>query len=385
MASITVSSRNSHSFCSFSPAATSSSTLEAMTAQKVALAFSHINAFRSWGAKHYTMKSCANAVGPLPQPKAANVPCNTLVLRPQLPGQSKYAFKPFSSPHKRNAFVRAVAAVPPASDGARQERAKAHAGFEKRSKGSSGPKSEPAPGIENVADPDKQVKTCNVCEYSKPLVDFEKTVTSADERAEACRACVAALKAWRPGSKMYQSWVLKLTPEEAWERAKICTKCRLVKELCDFGWDANLKDRILPHCRSCISRKNGARPARAPVDIPQQCSKCNEVKPASEYHLDRKSSTGLDRLCKRCKSERQSENRRNRFAILKESKQMIPRHKKLCTTCGQTQSVSEFYKTPMHIDGLGNQCRTCIHAYQKAYKKRRSQSKYTGDDGSPSK
>jgi hypothetical protein len=300
------------------------------------------------------MQSCAaNAVGPLPQPKAANVPCNTLVLRLQLPGQSKSAFKALSS----RSFVRAIAAEPPASDGARQERAKAHAGFEKRSKGISGPKSEPAPDVGNVADPDKQVKTCSVCAYSKPLVDFEKTITFADERAEACRACVAALKAGRPGSKMYQSWVLRLTPEEAWERAKICTKCSLVKELRDFGWDANLKNGILPHCRSCISRKNGARPARAPVDTPQQCSKCNKVKPASEYHLDRKCSTGLDRLCKRCKSERQSENRKNRFAGLKESKH-IPRHKKVCTGCGQAQSVSEFYKTPMHIDGLGNWCRT---------------------------
>jgi hypothetical protein len=222
----------------------------------VALGFSHIDAFRSWGAKHYTMKSCANAVGPLPQPKAANVPSKTLVLRLQLPGQSKYAFKPLDSPHKRDAFVRAIAAGPPASDGARQLWAKAHTGFEKRSNGINGPKHEPALGVGNGADPDKQVKTCNICKYSKPLVDFEKTITSEDERTEACRACMAVLKAMRPGSRILPSWHLKLTPEEAWERAKICTKCGLVKELRDFGWGTGCKDGILPHCRSCISRKN---------------------------------------------------------------------------------------------------------------------------------
>jgi hypothetical protein len=140
-----------------------------MKAQNVALASSRINVFRSWGAKHYTMKSCANAVGPLPQPKAANVPFINLVPRPQLPGQSKYAFKTLISPHKRDAFVRAVAVGPSASDGARQERAKAHAGFEKRSNGISGPKIEPAPGVANGADPDKQVKTCNISRYSKPF------------------------------------------------------------------------------------------------------------------------------------------------------------------------------------------------------------------------
>jgi hypothetical protein len=143
MAPITVSSIEFHSFsrkitCPFFPATLY---LQAVKAQKVALAFSHIKALRSWGAKHYTMKSCANAVGPLPQPKSAYVLSRTLVLQPQLAGQSKYAFKPLSSPLKRFAFVRVIAAGP-ASDGARQERAKAHAGWEKRSKGISGPKSE---------------------------------------------------------------------------------------------------------------------------------------------------------------------------------------------------------------------------------------------------
>jgi hypothetical protein len=137
------------------------------------------------------------------------------------------------------------------------------------------------------------------------LVDFEKAISSEDERTEACRACMAVLKAMRPESGFFPSWHLKLTPEQAWDRAKSCTKCGLVKELRDFARRANLKDGISSQCRSCCSKKYGARPVRALVDTPQQCSKCNEVKPATEYYISKRSLTGLDNTCKPCKLEYQ--------------------------------------------------------------------------------
>jgi hypothetical protein len=204
-------------------------------------------------------------------------------------------------------------------------------------------------------------------------VDFEKTVTSADERTEACRACLAALKAMRPGS-ILPSWHLKLTPEEAWERAKSCTKCGLVKELRDFARGAGCKDGIRSRCRSCSSRDSVAQSAKVPVDTPQQCSKCNELKPATEYYISKKSPTGLDNICKPCKLE----NQRVCYLSLKASKK-VPRHEKVCRVCGQTRSVSEFYKDMRSNDGLGYLCKACACAHDK----RRRRSTYMADDASP--
>jgi hypothetical protein len=340
-------------------------------AQKVAPASSHIDAIRSWGTKQYTIKSCGIAEGQLPHPEAVYLPSKGLVLRPQFPRHLKYAFKPSN---KRNAFVRAIAAGPLSSDGARQEMAEALARLEKRSEGTSVRESEPTVGIGSAAGSDKQVKSCNICKYSKPLVDFEKTLTSADERTEACRACMAVLRARRPGSRIFPSWHLKLTPEEAWERAKSCTKCGLVKELRDFARDATCKDEISNRCRSCDSRSNGARPARMPVDRPQQCIKCNEVKPATEYHINKKSPTGLQNTCKPCFLE----NRRVRNVSVKASKK-VPRHEKVCTACGQTKSVSEFNKRRTSSDGFGFRCKSCMSAYYK----QSPRSKYMVDDASP--
>jgi hypothetical protein len=164
MAPSTLSPRLSHPFdsCPYSPAI-SASNLQAVKAESVARAFGHINASRSWGTKHYTrLKSCAIDVVPLPKPKAAYLPSKPLVLRPQLSGHLKCALKTFSSAHKHNLFVRASVEGPPASDEARQERAKAHAGIEKRLKGISGLKIEPAPGVENAANPDKQRRATSV-------------------------------------------------------------------------------------------------------------------------------------------------------------------------------------------------------------------------------
>jgi hypothetical protein len=311
------------------------------------------------------MKSCAISVRQLPHLKVVYPPRKGLVLRPQFPGHLKYALKPS---HKRNAFVRAIAAGPLSSDGARQERAEALACMEKGSEGTGVCESEPTPGVGSVAKLDKQVKQCIMCEYSKPLEDFEKTVSSKDKRTEACRACMAVLRARRPGSKIFPSWHLKLTPEEAWERAKSCTKCGLVKELRDFGMDAKYKDGIRRRCRSCASRDTGAQAAKVPVDTPQQCIKCNEVKSATEYYPSRTSPTGLKRMCKACVVEKQRVDREK----LKASKP-IPRHKKLCTACGQTQIASKFPNCRTSIDGLGTHCRSCVSAYQKGRQSKNSE------------
>jgi hypothetical protein len=358
--------------CPYS-SATPSAKLQAVNAQEVAPALSHIDAFRSWGTKHYTMKGCPITVGQLIHPKVGYPPSKGLVLRPgpQFPGHSKYAFKPS---HKRNAFVRAIAAGPLSSDGARQERAEALARMEKRSEGTGACESEPTLGVGSVARSDKQVKQCSICEYSKPLEDFVKTVSSKDERTEACRACMAVLRAMRPGSRIFPLWHLKLTPKEAWERAKSCKNCGLVKELRDFARDAKCKDEIGHHCRSCVSRNSGAQPTRVPLDTPQQCSRCNEVKPASEYHINKKRPTGLHSMCKPCKSEYQ----RVRSVSWKASEK-VPRHQKVCTACGQTKTVSEFHKRRISSDGFSYHCKSCKGAYYK----QSPRSKYIADDASP--
>jgi hypothetical protein len=330
--------------------------LQAVKAQKVAPASSHIDAIRSRETKQYTIKSCGIAEGQLPHPccfSAKQRSCPAAAVSPPL----KVCLQTLEQAECVRASNCSRASV---IRWGRQERAEALARMEKRSEGTSVRESELTPGVESVAKSDKQVKSCNICKYSKPLVDFEKMVTSADKRTEACRACLAVLKSMRPGSRTFPSWHLKLTPEEAWERAKSCSKCGLVKEFRDFARGAAYKDVIVYQCRSCASRNSGAQPARVPVDIPHQCSRCKEVKPATEYYRSKKSPTGLDSVCKPCKLE----NQRVWNVGLKASEK-VPRHEKVCTACGQTKSVSEFYKRRNSNDGFSFHCKSCRSAYYK--------------------
>jgi hypothetical protein len=245
MAPQTVSPRISLPFsCPHSPA-TSSSNLQAVKAQRVAPAFSHTNAFRSWGSKHYATKFCTIFVVLLPKPKAAYLPSKPLVLRPQLSGHSECALKPLSSALKLNLF----------------------------SSGSA-----------------------------------------------------------------VQGWDKEPLPQLS-QQAQWCTACQI-----------------------------------ASVDTPQQCGKCNKVKPATEYYRNGRRPIGLNKICKPCHLE----NHRVYVAMWKASEK-VPRHEKLCTTCRQTKPVSEFSKNGRRSDGLKHQCKPCAIAYDKRWRR----SKDIVNDASP--
>jgi hypothetical protein len=192
-------------------------------------------------------------------------------------------------------------------------------------------------------------------------VDFEKTVSSIDERTETCRACLAALKATRPGSRN-AAVHLRLTPEEAWERAKICTGCNIYEEIRDFAQNMQTNDGTEYRCRSCISYRYKQRRVRAlmlPVDTPQQCKQCNEVKPATEYYRNMTSPSGLHVLCKPCYRRRE----KDRHLRLEKVKVFVQRQEKLCTTCKRTKPVSAFHKNrARRIDGLDDICKDCSRA-----------------------
>lgn len=311
-------------------------------APSVALAFcplaSHIKYLR---AEHVSMKSHAAAMNPMPQPGSGR----HVSLRPLLKCQ-------FSPPSGRTqiASVQGKAAGPVSEGQSSQGMAKKHVGMSVGSEGIRVSGMAPIVDASTLGNPPKK---CSVCGYSKPLVDFEDTVSSADKRTEACRACLAALRAKRRGGR--ELYHLKLTPEEAWERANICSKCGLRKEFRDFYRNKETKDGTSTICRSCRSIYDKALPVVLPVDTPQQCDKCNKVKPTTEYVRKKKSPNGLSNICKPCKREYDKQ----RHTRLQASNVHIQRHEKLCTKCGKVKLTSEFPKNLVRIDGLHAWCNLC--------------------------
>jgi hypothetical protein len=317
-------------------------TIQLERAQSVALAFcpmaSHI---KHWEAKHVSMKGHTAAIGPMPQPGIAGskiLSSRHPVWRPLL-NASSYSFCP---PSSRIVRVEAGPASLESEGQSSQGAAEKHVGVTLE-------------GFEGIREPivdasnlnDKPAKRCSACDYSKLLGDFEDTVTTEDKRTEVCRACLAANRARRvKGRELYHQE--PVTPEMAWERAKICTKCGVRKEIRDFLRQAASKDGTSARCRSCKSTYDKALPVVLPMDTPQRCCKCNEIKPAADYAVNVKTSTGRNRKCKLCQQKYKKEH----YWKLKQSNVIVQRHDKVCTSCGQLKVASEFTKNPSSLDGL---------------------------------
>jgi hypothetical protein len=317
-------------------------------ARSVWLAFcplaSHI---KHWEAKHVSMKGHAATMGPMPQP-GVNVLSSRYPVREPLLKALSCSFCPPSG-----RMVRVEAGTTPVESEGQSSKGTAEMHVGVTSEDSKGIK-EP---VVDALDLDKPAKRCNVCGYSKLLVDFENTKTTGDKRTEVCRACLAAMKARRlsEGGELYH---LELTPNEAWKRAKICKSCGLRKEIRDFSRAHVKKDGTRNKCRSCESNYNKARPAVLPVDTPQRCGNCNEIKPAADYYVGTKRATALYTICKLCLRERG----RERYSRLKQSDVIVQRHEKVCTFCGQLKLASDFHKHASSVDGLGYRCKICLKA-----------------------
>jgi hypothetical protein len=331
----------------FAPSIARCSTIQLGRARSVALAFcplamraSHI---KHWEAKLLSMKGHAAAIGSMPQSGSNVLLASRQPFQRFLLNASSCSFCPPSGRMVRvEAGPASVESEVQSSQGTTEE----HVGVLECSEGIR------VSAIEPIVD---AFKRCSACGYSKLLGDFEDTVTTRDKRTEVCRACLAAIRA-RRGRELYH---LELTPEKAWERAKVCTKCGVRKEFRDFGRNKASKDGTTNQCRSCMSNHNKARPVVLPVDTPQRCNKCNEMKPAADYFVNLKKPTGLHKTCKLCEQKYTKE----RYLRLKQSNVVVQRHDKVCTSCGQLKLTSEFSKNFMSIDGLCHLCKSCDIAH----------------------
>lgn len=81
------------------------------------------------------------------------------------------------------------------------------------------------------------------------------------------------------------------------------------------------------------------------------CIKCKEEKPTSEFHKKKRTSDGLQNMCKQCFKE-----------TYKEKKiQADNSPNKKCKVCGEVFSRSDeyFYKSKSSADGLATRCIKC--------------------------
>lgn len=88
---------------------------------------------------------------------------------------------------------------------------------------------------------------------------------------------------------------------------KKCWTCFQHKPLSDFWLSKRAKDGHMCYCIACAKKRekayrvnNGKKKHEPPAQ--KKCSRCKEVKPREAFSISRSSATGLDYICRVCKS-----------------------------------------------------------------------------------
>lgn len=105
-------------------------------------------------------------------------------------------------------------------------------------------------------------------------------------------------------------YVVAVEPETvtAPEQLKTCQVCEWAKPLDDFSVRRASKDGKQSHCRDCQRRANfdnRARWKRARKNVPARkaCPRCHTTKPAAEFSVMNAARTGLQPWCKACQAD----------------------------------------------------------------------------------
>lgn len=100
---------------------------------------------------------------------------------------------------------------------------------------------------------------------------------------------------------------------------KTCKICNETKPLTEFHKDKSKADGLNFYCKPCHIAKQKEYMKRPPKGlIPRQwnkdgktCSRCKEIKPVTEFHKSTNYYDGLDKRCKQCSYELHNDWRRN--------------------------------------------------------------------------
>lgn len=132
---------------------------------------------------------------------------------------------------------------------------------------------------------------------------------------------------------------------------KMCSKCRVVKQLSEFPKNKNKPMGVGYYCTTCMKiefAKLKAKPKVTPDE--KVCSTCGEMKPKSEYAKYDKSLDGLYFECDSC-----SANKRKKVA---KSDKKIP-ESITCNICKEEKSSDEFTNKKYRVHGKDSVCKKC--------------------------
>ena len=159
--------------------------------------------------------------------------------------------------------------------------------------------------------------------------------------------------------------------------SKRCSRCQEVKPLSDFYRETRRRDGHTAYCRDC-SKKAAKKWRDANPEStgrhPRRCSHCGEAKPLEDFYRAKNGPEGRQRWCKDC-SRRQLREwldkgyKENPSARRRERARKQRDGTKRCSNCGEMKSLESFHS------GRSSWCKDCKISKNGEYG-RRSRARY---------
>ncbi|APU39564.1 recombination endonuclease VII [Streptomyces sp. TN58] len=139
---------------------------------------------------------------------------------------------------------------------------------------------------------------------------------------------------------------------------KRCSRCKRVQPHEAFASNRSMRDGFQAYCRECQAehykarQEAAGRTVRVKIPVPsghKRCPDCGEIKPHSEWELNRTSSDGWASYCKECRAQRNRASYfKRKYGITEaERDQMIAAQGGACVICqlGPAEHVDHDHQT----------------------------------------
>lgn len=148
---------------------------------------------------------------------------------------------------------------------------------------------------------------------------------------------------------------------------KVCTKCGEWKPLGKFRKDKYKVGGYRSYCKKCSNKYERYRESDLFVPLrdlyvvldPKVCTICGLSKSLEDYYLNSRCRDGHTGACKDCTNNyRMDLSKKNKEKFILLGKVEV----KMCSDCLLTKPSSEFYSNPLSKDGLSYVCKLCTNA-----------------------
>lgn len=175
-------------------------------------------------------------------------------------------------------------------------------------------------------------KWCSGCNQTKDVTEFHKDKYKSDGYRTVCKEC---FKARRKNKYMcqeyketfeekytilgYNGFHFCLPCSEKFKDRKKCSRCKEIKDLSEFGENANRRDGYNYYCNNCRREvEQDARSNKLQDKGSKQCRTCKQVKSVEEFDINLASRNKLKLNCRECEEEKKHKKEKDRTREYKE-------------------------------------------------------------------